>query len=179
MTVDLDTLLGRPGAVGGELGGVEPLDPEACRRLACHSAVTRVLVTRDRGDASLANSDLNGSRVGGPAQAALALLPQALGAPTPTAGAGPLHPGRLAQPTGRPGRPRRGCVFPGCDRPLSWCEGHHLWHWLDGGPTDLANLALVCRAHHRAVHEGGWRLERLPDGRLTATPPRRRPRTAA
>ena len=47
-----------------------------------------------------------------------------------------------------------GCVFPDCPRPLAWCEGHHLWHWVDGGPTDLANLALVCRAHHRAVHEG-------------------------
>ncbi len=34
-----------------------------------------------------------------------------------------------------------GCVHPGCDRPPSWCEGHHLRHWVDGGPTDLANLA--------------------------------------
>jgi hypothetical protein len=66
-----------------------------------------------------------------------------------------------------------GCGFPDCDRPLAWCEAHHLQHWLDGGPTDLANLALVCRAHHRAVHEGGWHLIRGPDGRLTATPPRR------
>jgi hypothetical protein len=72
-----------------------------------------------------------------------------------------------------------GCVFPGCDRPLSWCEAHHLVHWLDGGPTDLDNLVLVCRAHHRAVHEGGWRLQHRPDGRLTATPPHRRPRVAA
>ncbi|HEV2825289.1 MAG TPA: hypothetical protein VG035_08790 [Actinomycetota bacterium] len=38
----------------------------------------------------------------------------------------------------------------------------------------MANLALLCRAHHRAVHEGGWRLQRGPDGRLTATPPHRR-----
>jgi hypothetical protein len=68
-----------------------------------------------------------------------------------------------------------GCVFPDCARPLGWCEGHHLISWLDGGPTDLANLALVCRAHHRAIHEGGWRLIRGPDGRFTATPPDRRP----
>ena len=67
-----------------------------------------------------------------------------------------------------------GCVVAGCDRPLGWCEAHHLRHWLHGGPTDLANLALVCRAHHRAVHEGGWRLTRDPDGRLTAIPPHRR-----
>jgi hypothetical protein len=66
-----------------------------------------------------------------------------------------------------------GCVVPDCDRPLAWCEGHHLLHWLDGGPTDLANLALVCRAHHRALHEGGWQLTRGPDGQLTATPPDR------
>ncbi|HEV2894418.1 MAG TPA: DUF222 domain-containing protein, partial [Actinomycetota bacterium] len=44
--VDLDSLLGRPGAVGGEIGGAGPLDPEACRRLACDGALTRVLVTR-------------------------------------------------------------------------------------------------------------------------------------
>jgi hypothetical protein len=68
-----------------------------------------------------------------------------------------------------------GCVFPDCTRPLAWCEAHHLRHWLHGGPTDLANLALVCRTHHRAVHEGGWRLVRGPDGQLTATPPHRRP----
>jgi len=66
-----------------------------------------------------------------------------------------------------------GCVFPDCARPLAWCEAHHRWHWLDGGPTDLANLALLCRAHHRAVHEGGWRLTRGPDGRLTASPSHR------
>jgi hypothetical protein len=72
-----------------------------------------------------------------------------------------------------------GCAVAGCDRPPAWCEAHHLVHWLHGGPTDLANLALLCRAHHRAVHEGGWRLARDPDGRLAATPPHRRPRAAA
>jgi hypothetical protein len=46
VTVDLDSLLGHPCAVGGETGWVGPLDPEACRRLACDGAVTRVLVTR-------------------------------------------------------------------------------------------------------------------------------------
>jgi hypothetical protein len=60
-----------------------------------------------------------------------------------------------------------GCAVAGCDRPPAWCEAHHLRHWLHGGPTDLANLALVCRAHHRAVHEGGWQLARAP----TATSP--------
>jgi HNH endonuclease len=72
-----------------------------------------------------------------------------------------------------------GCVFPGCARPLAWCDAHHLRHWLHGGATDLANLALLCRAHHRAVHEGGWRLHRHPDGGFTTTPPHRQQPTAA
>jgi len=66
------------------------------------------------------------------------------------------------------------CVFPGCDRPLSWCDGHHLVWWINGGPTELPNLALLCRHHHRMVHEEGWTLERR-DGRFKASPPPRRP----
>lgn len=64
------------------------------------------------------------------------------------------------------------CVFPGCDRPAPWCDGHHLVHWTDGGPTKLDNLALVCKHHHRRVHEEGWTLRRK-DGRWQATPPLR------
>jgi hypothetical protein len=66
------------------------------------------------------------------------------------------------------------CVFPGCDRPLSWCDGHHLVWWIKGGPTELPNLALLCRHHHRLVHEEGWVLARQKDGRFTAIPPARR-----
>ncbi|HEY9289314.1 MAG TPA: DUF222 domain-containing protein [Candidatus Dormibacteraeota bacterium] len=62
------------------------------------------------------------------------------------------------------------CVFPGCDRPASWCQGHHLKFWGHGGPTKLDNLALLCAAHHRKVHEEGWRLE-PKNGRWEATPP--------
>jgi uncharacterized protein DUF222/HNH endonuclease len=47
----------------------------------------------------------------------------------------------------------RGCRFPGCDRPHAWCDAHHVVHWADGGPTALSNLVLLCRRHHRAVHE--------------------------
>jgi len=56
-----------------------------------------------------------------------------------------------------------GCVHPGCDRPPSWTEGHHLKHWVDGGTTDLANLVLLCRRHHRAQHEGGRALQHRAD----------------
>ncbi len=58
----------------------------------------------------------------------------------------------------------RGCRFPGCGLPLG--EGHHIRHWAQGGPTTLSNLALLCRRHHRAVHEEGYHLDRQPDGAL-------------
>jgi len=50
------------------------------------------------------------------------------------------------------------CRWPGCERPASWCDGHHLVHWIHGGETNLGNLILLCRRHHRMVHEGGWQL---------------------
>ncbi|HVG66053.1 MAG TPA: HNH endonuclease signature motif containing protein [Actinomycetota bacterium] len=155
-----------------------PLDPETCRRLACDGAVTRVLVTRHRTNASHHPGDE--ASLAAQLRAAATRLPQALGG-VPTQ---PLEVGRTSRvvtPAQRAALVVRdgGCAFPGCDRPPAWCEAHHLRHWLHGGPTNLANLALLCRAHHRAVHEGGWRLTRGPDGRLTATPPHRKHATAA
>lgn len=49
----------------------------------------------------------------------------------------------------------RHCRFSGCDRPHRWCDAHHVEHWADDGPTSLDNLILLCRRHHRTVHEGG------------------------
>src|SRR5438105_14264899 len=65
------------------------------------------------------------------------------------------------------------CVFASCDRLPVWCDGHHLVFWTRGGSTALPNLALMCRPHHRKVHEEGWTLERRKDGRWLATPPPR------
>lgn len=48
----------------------------------------------------------------------------------------------------------RGCTHPGCDRPPQWTDAHHIVHWIDGGNTALDNLTLLCRTHHRLVHEG-------------------------
>lgn len=45
-----------------------------------------------------------------------------------------------------------GCAVPGCDRPPAHCDAHHVVHWERWGPTDIDNLALLCRHHHRAVH---------------------------
>jgi hypothetical protein len=66
-----------------------------------------------------------------------------------------------------------GCRFPGCTE-RRYVEAHHVQHWIDGGPTDLANLVLLCWLHHHVVHEGGFRLSfehgvvtvRRPDGTL-------------
>jgi 5-methylcytosine-specific restriction endonuclease McrA len=58
----------------------------------------------------------------------------------------------------------QGCRFPGCG--TRFTQGHHLRHWAQGGPTTLSNLALLCRRHHRAVHEEGYSVEREPDGTL-------------
>lgn len=50
------------------------------------------------------------------------------------------------------------CRFPGCDRPSRYTDAHHLVPWTSGGPTTLSNGLLLCRYHHRQVHEGGWRI---------------------
>ena len=53
------------------------------------------------------------------------------------------------------------CQFPGCS--AKRCDAHHIDHWMDGGPTSLDNLVLLCRRHHRIVHEGGFTLRWRPD----------------
>ena len=80
-----------------------------------------------------------------------------------------------------------GCRFPGCGR-TRWVQAHHIRHWSKGGPTDAANLVLLCGYHHRVVHQG-WALTGHPgatlsftraDGQRLAThPPPLRPETKA
>jgi hypothetical protein len=67
----------------------------------------------------------------------------------------------------------QGCRFPGCG--LRFTQGHHLRHWAHGGPTTLSNLAMLCRRHHRAVHEEGYQVARGPDGALQFRRPDGRP----
>lgn len=45
-----------------------------------------------------------------------------------------------------------GCVFPYCDRPVSWTHAHHVQDWSQGGSTSLDNLILVCSKHHHQIH---------------------------
>jgi Domain of unknown function (DUF222)/HNH endonuclease len=67
----------------------------------------------------------------------------------------------------------KGCRFPGCGLPFG--QGHHIRHWAHGGPTKLSNLAMLCRKHHRAVHEEGYQVERQADGQLCFRRPDGRP----
>jgi hypothetical protein len=53
----------------------------------------------------------------------------------------------------------RGCRYPGCEN-RRFLDAHHVHHWARGGPTTLANLVLLCRRHHRLIHEGGWHIDR-------------------
>jgi hypothetical protein len=169
---------------------VGPLAAETARRLACDASLTRVVVTRDphqpdrdggTGDPARKDASHPAGDLAARLQAAVALLPPAVGGARPE----PLAVGRATRVVAPPQRTALtvrdgGCRFPGGDRPVAWCDAHHLQHWLHGGPTDLDNLVLLCRGHHHAVHEGGWRLHRHPDGTFTAIPlHRRRQPTAA
>ena len=73
----------------------------------------------------------------------------------------------------------QGCVWPGCERAPIHCDGHHIQHWIDDGPTSLTNLALLCHSHHHRLHEHNLMLH-SPSGQaplgigwtVTPAPPR-------
>ena len=86
-------------------------------------------------------------------------------------------------------RDDRCCRFPGCTR-RHRLNVHHIIHWEHGGPTDRANLLLVCPNHHRAIHRGGWTIHgdattrhlhppRRPNRRTRPQPSRRHPRRSS
>ena len=64
----------------------------------------------------------------------------------------------------------RGCVVPGCTVPADGCDAHHVIAWSKGGPTDLANMVLVCPRHHQALHDGVYEVE-IRDGIPWVRPP--------
>ncbi len=65
-----------------------------------------------------------------------------------------------------------GCQFGDCDRPPDWCEMHHIDHWVrDHGKTDLKRGMLLCRHHHRLVHNNGWEIIRDSSGTRFIPPP--------
>jgi hypothetical protein len=64
-----------------------------------------------------------------------------------------------------------GCRFPGCTRPASQTDAHHVVFWRNGGPTALLNLVLLCGRHHRRLHRQGYEAKLLPDGTFEVTYP--------
>jgi hypothetical protein len=64
-----------------------------------------------------------------------------------------------------------GCRFPGCDRPVSWCDAHHIKHWRRFGRTHQSNLVLLCTRPHHLVHGAAWHIELTPDATLLVTTP--------
>jgi Domain of unknown function (DUF222) len=65
-----------------------------------------------------------------------------------------------------------GCRYPGCQKPASWCEAHHVLHWKrDHGPTNITNGILLCRYHHMLIHNNDWQITRR-DGTYWLTRPK-------
>jgi Domain of unknown function (DUF222) len=60
----------------------------------------------------------------------------------------------------------KGCVFSGCQAPLSRCQLHHTIFWTNGGPTDLHHSAYLCTFHHWLVHHTNWTITRNPHGTI-------------
>ncbi|MEJ3658349.1 DUF222 domain-containing protein [Actinomycetes bacterium KLBMP 9759] len=63
----------------------------------------------------------------------------------------------------------RGCAR--CGRPASWCDIHHIIEWHNGRPTEINNLVMLCRMHHREMHSTEW-IVRMVDGLPEFVPPR-------
>ena len=69
---------------------------------------------------------------------------------------------RIRQVAARDG----GCRFPGCNRPVRFCDAHHIRYWRHGGTTDYGNLVLLCSRHHHLVHQQQLVLTLEPEGEL-------------
>jgi hypothetical protein len=90
----------------------------------------------------------------------------------------PLNVGRKTRTISAPLRRAlnardKGCRFPGCAN-TRYMDAHHIDHWANGGETKPSNLISLCRFHHRAVHEGVIRIERLAEGALRFVRPKGR-----
>jgi hypothetical protein len=157
VVVDAAVLAGRPGAATLPWTGVAVPAP-TISRWACDARLTpvvaRLLPPAVPPDATRPGTATDDGATGG------GWLPLAVGRSSRA-----VTPAQLKALQVRDG----GCVHPGCSRTAAFCDAHHIIHWADGGPTDLHNLALLCRHHHRSLHAGHWQL--VPDparpGQLT------------
>jgi Domain of unknown function (DUF222)/HNH endonuclease len=148
VTVSADTLHSGADPQPAELRGVGPIHPETARRIACDAVRTVVTVAPPAGGSAWTATSTR-------------TLPLSVGRATRTV---PAHIRTALHLRDQ------GCRLPSCDRPPAWTDGHHIIHWSDGGPTELDNLVSLCRPHHRAVHEQGWRIH-IADGIAVVEPP--------
>ena len=163
----LEGLRGDAGAQPAELGWAGSVHNDTARRLACDPIVTRIvtseparLLRTDRSCFEPHRTKTRTTQREGPEVSMLLLdsLPPQLRGPCQ-----PLDVGRAERLATAPMRKAllirdRGCAAPGCHCPPGRLEAHHIVHWIDGGVTAVYNLVLLCRRHHRFVHERGWRI---------------------
>ncbi|MFC4565614.1 HNH endonuclease signature motif containing protein, partial [Nocardiopsis mangrovi] len=71
----------------------------------------------------------------------------------------------------------RTCRFPHCNRPAVECDVDHTVPHHLGGPTSAANLAALCRRHHRLKQHPGWKLSQPSPGTLVWRTPHHRTHT--
>lgn len=153
VVIDEDALRSGAGSIILPWTGAA-LPAATARRWSCDAQLTPILARRQAmpaGSPGDHGAGGNGSRGPGAGQVSL--------------GAGwlPLDVGRAARTvTSAQTKALRvrdgGCVYPGCPRTPAFCDAHHVQHWADGGATSLDNMVLVCRHHHRTLHQGLWSL---------------------
>ena len=165
ITTTVESLVGLKGQPAGQVSWTPGVPAETVRRLACDAAMTRI-ASNDRRSGDSAD----GGRPGDAANGARAEMTAEISAASRT-----IPPATRRALIARD----KGCVFEGCGRPPEWTDAHHLRHWVDGGPTTLENLALLCRRHHRMVHEEGWQLARSKSSRFEVLAPRDHPQVHA
>jgi hypothetical protein len=148
LTASVEALQRQPGAEPAEVGGIGPVHTETARRIACDAVCTVMTV------ASPQTTPIGAL--------ATDLKPLSVGRAT-----------RIIPPHIRTALHARdkGCRFPRCDRPAEWTDGHHIQHWADEGRTEVPNLVLLCRRHHRFLHEKGWRIRLEEDGGVLVSAP--------
>jgi hypothetical protein len=166
---DMETLKAKGTGAEAELEDMGNVSAETARRLACDAGMVHWL-ERCEGNGS------DGSGAGGSDHAGHALNYWPLSAIPGFRGTGAsLHIGRKTRsipPAIQRALQRRdgGCCFPGCTC-TRFVDAHHIQHWADGGETSMNNLILLCRQHHRLVHEGGFGISKTAANEFQFTNP--------
>jgi hypothetical protein len=176
----VEGLRGDQGGQPAELAWGGTIGNDTTRRLACDPIVTRVVAAEPDGSLRIDNAARRPRRDRGAAppgnyppisKLLLDALPPQLRGPCQ-----PLDVGRSERLATSSMRKAllirdRGCAASGCYIPPARLEAHHIVHWIDGGPTAVSNLVLLCRRHHRFVHERGWQIALNDDGSIEFSPP--------